>query len=173
MYTWSSAMTRAPLQRLRKTFRLPQLAHERYADHVRAGLHRDAKLQSGVSGKLHVFFPLGIAGKTWLTIAGVTGRGGPALCTAPDREALQQLAIQANVELLRPAHALEVILILPLEANFDEVFAVNRKVVVNRDAAARSERQIFALPVILQHVQRNLKSFEPRTGRAEDQSRAA
>ena len=118
----------------------------------------------GVSRDLHVLFPFGIAGKTWFAIAGITRRGGPALGSASDREPLQQLAVEANIELLRPTHALEVILILPLKTNLDEVLAVDRKVVANRDAATRSERQIFALPVVLQHVQRNLECLDPRTG---------
>ena len=113
---------------------------------------------------LHVLFPFGIAGKAGFAVAGVTGRGGPALGSASDGEPFQQLAIEADVELLRPPHALEVILILPLETNLDEVLAVDGKVVANRDAAARSERQIFALPVVLQHVQRDLECLESRTG---------
>ena len=84
---------------------------------------------------------------------------------AADREPLQQLAIETNVELLRPAHALEVILILALQANLDEVLAVDRKIVVNRDAAARSERQVFALPVVLHDVQRNFECFDRRARR--------
>ena len=43
-----------------------------------------------------------------------------------------------------------------------EVLAVDGKVVANRDAATRSERQIFALPIVLHHVQRNLECLEPR-----------
>ena len=38
---------------------------------------------------------------------------------------------------------------------------------MNRDAAARSERQIFALPVVLQHVQRDLERFDPGWREAE------
>ena len=129
---------------------------------MRPRRHRDADLQPGVSVDLHVLFPFGIAGKVWLTVAGVTGRGGPALGAASNGEPLQQLAVEADVELLRPSHALEVILILPLETNLDEVLAVDRKVVANRHAAARSERQIFALPIVLDHVQRNLECLNRR-----------
>src|SRR5207247_5634328 len=109
----------------------------------------------GVSGKLHVLFPLGIAGKAGLPAAGPTGCGGPALGSASHGEPLQQLAIEPNVELLRPPNAFEVILILPLQTNFDQVLAVDRKVVANGDAAPGSEREIFALTVVLQHVQRD------------------
>ena len=60
-----------------------------------------------------------VAGKARLAVAGVAGRGGPALRAAADGEPLQQLAIEAHVELLRPAHALEVVLILPLQPHLD------------------------------------------------------
>src|SRR2546427_5325858 len=130
----------APLQGLGKTLRLPELPDERHADHARSRLDRDADLQRSVSAKLHVLFPFGIAGKAWLTVARVTGRGRSARGSASDGEAFQQLAIEAGIELLRPTHALEVILILPLETNFDEVLAINWKVVVNGDTATRSKR---------------------------------
>src|SRR6185436_13112859 len=107
--------------------------------------------------ELHVCFPFGIAGKVRLAVAGITRRGRSALRAASDREAFQQSGVEADVELLRPAHAFQVILVLPLETNLDEVLAVDRKVATNRDAAARSERQIFALPIVLDHVQRNLE----------------
>ena len=155
----------APLQRLRQSFRFPQLPHERHADNAGTRLDRDADLDPGVSGKLHVLFPLGIAGKAWLSAAGPTGCGGPALGPASYGEPLQQLPIQPNVESLRPPNAFEVILILPLQTNFDQVLAVDRKVVANRDAAPGSERQIFALPVVLQHVQRDGEGLERGTGR--------
>ena len=139
--------------------------HERHADDARPGLHRNADLQPGVAADLHVLFPFGIAGKAGLAVAGVTGRGGPALGAAADGEPLQQLAIETDVELLRPAHALEVILILPLQTNLDEVLAVDGKVMANRDAAARSERQIFALPIVLHHVQGDLERLDRRARR--------
>src|SRR5437667_22232 len=154
----------APLQWLGKAFRLPQLPYERHADDARSRLDRHPDLEPGVPAALHVLFPFGIAGKAWLTVARVTGGGRSAVVFASDGEAFQQLAIEADVELLRPAHALEVILILPLETNFDEVLAIDRKVVVNGETATRSERQIVALPVILHHVQWNLESLEPRIG---------
>ena len=72
-------MHAAALQRLRQAFRLPQLPHERHADDVRARLDRHADFEPGVAAELHVLFPLGIAGKARLAVAGVTGRRGPAL----------------------------------------------------------------------------------------------
>ena len=67
------------------------------------------------------------------------------------------LPSSAHVELLRPAHAHQVVLILPPQPDLDQVLAVDREVVVNGDAAARSERQIFALPIVLHDVQRNFE----------------
>ena len=61
----------APLQRLRKTFRFPQLPHERHADDARPRRHRHADLEAGVAGELHVRFPFGSAGKARLAVAGV------------------------------------------------------------------------------------------------------
>ena len=154
----------APLEWLRNAFRLPQLPHERDADDARSRLHRHADLQACVAADLHVRFPFGIAGKAGFAVAGVTGRGGPALSFPSDGEPFQQLAIEPDIELLRPAHAHDVVLILPPETNFDEVLGVDRKDMPNRDAAARSERQILALPIVLHHVQGNLECLEARAG---------
>src|SRR5580692_863386 len=115
----------APLQRLRKTFRLPLLPDERYANHSRTRFHRYANFQPRVASDLHVGFPLGRSGKAGLTGAGPTGRGGPALRCASDGETFQQLAIQANVEPLRPSHTFEVILILPLNIYFYGILSVD------------------------------------------------
>src|SRR5262245_20847327 len=155
----------AALQRLGKTFRLPQLSHERDADDARTGLDGDAKLESGVAADLHVLFPAVVAGTSRLAVAGITRRGGPSLRAAADREPLQQLAIEPHVELLRPAHTLDVVLILPLQPDLDRILAVDGKVAANRDPAARSERQLFALAVVLHHMQWNLEGLDPRTGR--------
>src|SRR5258706_7704641 len=95
-----------------------------------------AHLEPGVRIFLHVFFPRGIAGKSRLAIAGVTGRRRPALSFASDGKPLDQSAIETDVEQLRPAHAHDVILILPSQANLDHVLAINRKVIANRHAAA-------------------------------------
>ena len=71
---------------------------------------------------------------------------------AADSESFQQLAVETNVKLLRPSHALEVVLVLPLKANLDEVLAVDREIMVDRQSATRSDRQIFVLPIVLHHV---------------------
>ena len=69
-------------------------------------------------------------------------------------------AIEPHVELLRPPHAYEVVLILPLQTNLDQVLAVDREVVRDGHAAARSERQVFALPIVLHDMQRNLEASD-------------
>src|SRR3989442_25266 len=80
----------------------------------------DPGLEAGVAVGLHVFFPLGGAGKIRFPVARVTRGGRPALRGAANGEPFQQPRVEADVELLRPAHAFQVILILPLQTNFDE-----------------------------------------------------
>ncbi len=155
----------AALQRLRQALRFPQLPHERHADDARSRRHRHADLETRVAGQLHVGFPLGRAGKARLAVAGVTGRGRCAGRLAADDEALQQLAVETDVELLRPAHAHQVVLILPAQADLDQILAIDREHVANGDAAARSERQIFILAIVLHDVQRNLERLERRARR--------
>src|SRR5438067_4087019 len=61
-----------------------------------------------------------------------------------------------------PPHSLDVILVLTLQANFDQVLAVNRKFIANCDSAAGSERQVFTLPLVLEDVERDLESIHLR-----------
>ena len=150
----------AALQRLRQSFRLPHLAHERHADHARARGHRHAHVEARVAGQLHVGFPLGRAGEAGLAIAGVARCRRCPRRLAADGESLDQLAVEPHVELLRPAHAHQVILILATQPDADRVLAVDRKLVANRDPAARSERQVFILPIVLDDVQRNFEGRE-------------
>ena len=156
----------AALLRLRQAFRLPQLAHERHADDAGAGRHRHAHLEARIAGQLHVGLPLGSAGEARLAVAGVAGRGRGAGGRAAHGESLQELAVETHVELLRPAHAHQVVLILPAQPHLDQVLAVDRELVANRDAAARAERQIVILTVVLDDVQRNLEGVERRARRA-------
>src|SRR5262249_50204090 len=115
----------------------------------RSGLDRNTNFQSGVGSHLHVFFPGVVSRKSRLAIAGIAGRGRAALGFASDGEPLQQRSSQANIELLGPSHAFDVILILTLQANLDQVFAGNREVIFNGNSAAGPEWQVFALPLIL------------------------
>ena len=148
----------AQLHRLGKALRLPHFSYKGDADNMGPRLHGDANFEARIARYLHIGFPFGIAGEAGLAVAGVAGRRGPALRAASHGETLEELAIQPDIELLRPAHALEVILILALEANFDQVLAVHRKIVVNRHAAAGANRQVFAHAVFLQHMERNLEA---------------
>src|SRR5262249_39013993 len=89
---------------------------------------------------------------------------GPSLRAATDGEPLQQLPVEPNVELLRPAHALDVVLILPLKSNLDQILAAYRKVVVNRDAASGAQREALALTTVRQDMQRDFESLQAWTG---------
>ena len=150
----------AALQRLRQSLRFPHLAHERHADDARARRHRHAHLEARIAGQLHVGFPLGRAGEARLAVAGVARRRRRARRLAADGESLDELAVEPDVELLRPAHAHQVVLILAAQPDRDQILAIDRKLVANRDAAARTERQVFILPIVLHDVQRNLEGLE-------------
>ena len=124
------------LQRLRKAFRLPHLADERRAHHVRTRSHRHADLETGVGLDLHVLLPRVIPGKARLPVAGITGGRRAALGFPTHREALGQRAVDADIEPLRPAHAHDVVLILAAQSNLDRVLAIGRELIVDGDAAA-------------------------------------
>src|SRR5215471_5367216 len=113
---------------------------------MRPRFDRGADLQAGVTPQLHVLFPLGISGKARFTVACVTRGGRSAWRSSSHREALHQLAVDTNIEPLRPSHSHQVVLILPPQTNLDDVLAVDGEVVMNGETAARPERQIFGLP---------------------------
>ena len=152
----------AALLRLGQALRLPQLAHERHADDMGTGRNGDAHLQARVAGQLHVGLPLGRAGEARFAVPGVAGGGRGAGGGAADREPLQQPAIEADIELLGPAHAHQVVLVLPAQPDRDPILAVDRELVGNRHPAARAEREIVVLAVVLHHVQGNLEGVERR-----------
>src|SRR5262249_21936314 len=145
----------------------PQLPHERHADDAWSRLDRNADLQPGVPGDLHVLFPLVVAGKPRLTVARVTRRGWPARCRSSDGEPPEQPAVEPHIELLRPAHTHDVVLILPAQTDLDELFTVDGNVVADGHAAMRSKRKVLALLFVLHHVQRDLQSIDPRIGGGE------
>src|SRR6185436_10983793 len=117
-------------------FRLPHLADERRAHHVRARGHRNADLETGVGLDLHILLPRVIPGKARLSVAGITGSRRAALGFPTHREALGQRAVDADIEPLRPAHAHHVVLILAAQSNLDRVLAIGRELIADRDAAA-------------------------------------
>ena len=165
MYTWSSAMTLPRCSGCGS----PSGSHNSLTKETPTTCGPasiDARTSSPASPlSLHVLFPFRVSGKTRLSVPGITRSGGPALGCSPNREALEQLAIQPNIELLRPPHPFDVVLILPLQTNFDEVLTRGREVMANRDPATRPERQVFTLPVVLQHMQRDLETFQCRNCR--------
>src|SRR6185369_12431272 len=98
--------------------------------------------ESGIAFDLHILFPRVVAGKTRLAVARITRSGGAADCFAANRETLDQFAVQPYIQLLRPAHAFQIILILALETNLNGVLAFDGEVVRNRQPAAGSEWQV-------------------------------
>ena len=118
------------LRRLQHAFGLPEPLDEGHADLVRAGRHRDADLEIRVGG-VHVVFPLGIA----LRVAGEILRGGHPLRFAAHRELLQADAVETDVELVRLAHADDVVVLLASQQDLDRVLRVERKVIPDQRAA--------------------------------------
>ena len=87
-----------------------------------------------------------------LELAGVPHRRALALLpVAADGEAADTLAVHAHVELVSAAEAAHVAVLLLPQAEPDDVLAVDREVVLDRDAAARPERQVVADRAVLVH----------------------
>ena len=100
---------------------------------------------------MHVQFVIGIADDfavpgQWAT---------DAFCFSAYRETFDQLSIDADIQLLRRAHADDVVVNLPAKPNLEGVFAIKREVVADREATARSERQFFAGSDVLLEQFRN------------------
>ncbi len=75
----------------------------------------------------------------------VNGRRRPLFVTdAAHRETCDTFHVHAYVHGLPVAQADDVVVDLPPQAYFDEVLAVERKVVPDHRAATRAERQVFA-----------------------------
>ena len=106
-------------------------------------------MTESIAAGLHVLFPLRIACEPRLSVAGVARSRGPSLRAAADGEAFEQFAIQPHIELLRPAHAFEVVLILALQPHLNEILAAYRKVVANRDPTPGAEWEVLALTIVL------------------------
>ena len=132
---------------------------------MRTGRDRQTKLEACIPAHLHVLFPLGIAGEVGLAVTGITGCRRPALRSAADGEPLQHLAVETHVELLRPAHPHDVVLVLPPQAHLEQIFPVDREIVAHGDAAPRSKRQVLALPVVLYDMERDRIRRESRVCR--------
>ena len=76
-------------------------------------------------------------------------RAGHALRFAAHREPLETHAVQPDVDLVRLAHADDVVVLLAPEQNLDGVLGIQREVVANQRAALRSERQVVAHLIVL------------------------
>ncbi len=146
------------LQRLRKTFRLPHFADERRTDYMCTGGHRHADLESGIGPDLHVLLPRVVSGKARFSVSGITRSRRAALGFPAHRETLYQRAIHADVQPLWPAHAHDIVLILAAQTNGDRVFTIGWELIADGEATTRAQRQVVALPIVLEHVERN---FEP------------
>ena len=110
---------------------------------------------------MHVFFEFGIA----LRIPGEVFRGRHPLGLAAHGEPLQPHAVETEVELVRLAHADDVVVLLPSQQDLDGVLRVERKVISNQRAALRAERQIVAQALVLHERFGNLERIDDRYAR--------
>ncbi len=89
----------------------------------------------GVTGELHEGFPLRVAREPGLPGACIAGRRRGAGRVAADGEPLEQPAVETHIELLGPAHAHDVGLILAAQTHLDQILAVDREVIRNGETA--------------------------------------
>src|SRR5262249_45832446 len=83
----------AALQWLWKALRFPQFSYKGNPGNRWAGHSINSDLESCIAGQLHVFFPLGVAGKAGFTVSGITRRRGSPFPSSADGEALDQLSV--------------------------------------------------------------------------------
>ena len=108
------------------------------ADRPLAGVHGSTHLQARVRG-VHVELPLGVADD----LAVPRQRSGSAFGLATHGEPFDAHAVDPQIEVLAVAHPDDVVVDLTPQPHFEGVLAVEREVVAYRQAAARSERQVF------------------------------
>ena len=157
----------ARLPRRQDPFRLPDVAHERHADHARSRLDRHANLQPIVR-----LVQIRLPGRVARLGDRERDRRGPAAGLAADREPLDQRAVDPDVELMRRAHAEDVVLPVRPQLDLDEVLAVDREVIRDGHAAPRAEWQILTLAVVLPQEQRHVEGLEARSGRRQARGEA-
>ena len=146
--------------RLQGALGLPQVPHERDPDDVRSAVDRHADLQVG--GRFaDVPLPRGVA-----RLGRRPGRGGRrAGRLAPDREAPDAPAVDAQVENVPSPHPADVVLPVARQPDAEDVVAVGGEMVGRREPAAGSERQVLVLPVRLRQQHRVLEACEIGRGR--------
>ena len=86
-------------------------------------------------------------------VAGKADRGGHARRLAAERQPLDALSVQPELDLVRGVDAPDVADVVRLQPHLDAVFPVHRKVMPDGRAAARPERQVLALLIVLDQVQ--------------------
>ena len=152
-FVLSEGVRRAVERQRQNPFRQRRAPVEGEPDLMPSGGDRRADLQPLV-GVQRVQLPFGEGARVVdaLELAGVAHRRALALLpVAAHREAADPLAVHADVELVRPAEAAHVAVLLLPQAEPDDVLAVDREVVLDGDAAARPERQVVADGSVLVH----------------------
>ena len=96
-----------------------------------------------------------------------------AFVIAAHRELLDALAVDANVDLARMLRAEDIGIAVPLQADAQRIFGVERKMMANRHAAARSQGKILAHAVVLDEELREFIRLRDRPRRAIPNSDAA
>ena len=84
---------------------------------------------------------------------------------ASDGESLDDCAIEANLELVGLGPALDAVDLGAEQPHLDVVVAGDREVVPDRDAAPRSERQVFAHAIVLVSHEGHIVGFAHRPDR--------
>ena len=127
---------------------------------MRPGSDRHADLQTGVRFA-RVLLPLG-AGIDRSTKA--RGRRVPGIHAA-DREPLEQRPRETQIELVSRRNTPHVAIEASLQAHPDDVLAVDRKMMANREPAARPEREVLAHARNLKQLLRDVVRAQTRTSR--------
>ena len=118
--------------------------HEGHAHRARTCPHRDAKREVLI-GVERVFLPRRVAGHG----SGEGPRRRNPGCAAHD-ERRDAGAVEPHFEPLPVLEAADVVVELPPQPDADLVLPVDREVVPDREAAARSERQLLAHALVLE-----------------------
>ena len=132
--------------RVERTFTFPRVIQKVDPNQARTRLRREADFQMRIRR-----VPREIVSE--LLFRGSPGcrRIIPRLL-APNREQLDSCAIQANIELMRVGEANDLLIVFDarsLQADFDNVLAIDREVVLDRNPTTRAEREILAHALIL------------------------